>query len=173
MDGSTPPAVAETSLVASIDHLFRQHDRWLRPLLRLRFGSNIADDLAQEAYLRAAPYHARGVLKRPRAMLLRIAANLASNRRRQSYWEINQETGQTAIDKLSISAGQDDAYTVKQIVLALPLELRDVLLLNRVGGMSYQKIADLKGVPLTTVHHWMRKALERVKAAKEELDARG
>ena len=165
MDATSPPASPQLSLTDSLDLLFRRHDRWFRPLVRRRHGDDGAEDLVHESYLRAAPYAAAGVLRHPEALLVRIADNLASNRRRDRYYEVAQDIGELTLEKQSIGPSQEQAVTFKQIVLALPGELRDVFVLNHVEGMTYEEIAAHLGIPRTTVHHRMRMALKRTSKA--------
>lgn len=121
-----------------------------------------------ESYLRAAPYLAEGTLRHPKALLIRIAENLASNLRRDRYPEVAEDLGAAALEKQSLGAPQDHAVTFKQIVLALPPELRDVFVLNHVQGMTYEDIAEHLGIPRTTVHHRMRMALKRTSKAMRD-----
>lgn len=168
VDTTSPPAPPNPSLTDSLDRLFRRHDRWFRPLIRRRHGHFAADDLVHESYLRAAPYLAAGTLRHPKALLIRIADNLASNMRRDSYLEITEDPASKPLDKHATTPTQDYAVTFKQIVLALPAELRDVFVLNHVQGMTYEEIAVHLGIPRTTVHHRMRKALEKTSKAMRD-----
>ena len=168
VDVTTPPAPPRPSLADSLELLFTRHDGWFRPMMRRRHGDNAAEDLVHESYIRAAPYQAAGTLRHPEALLIRIAENLASNLRRDRYPEVAQDLGASALEKQSLSAVQDHAVTFKQIVLALPPELRDVFVLNHVQGMTYEEIAIHLGIPRTTVHHRMRKALERTSKAMQD-----
>lgn len=164
---TSPPAPPAPTFSDSVDQLFRRHDRWFRPLMRRRHG-DVAEDLVHESYLRAAPYAAAGTLRHPEAVLVRIAENLASNMRRDRYPEIAADLGTSALEKQSLAAPQEHAVTFKQIVLALPAQLRDVFVLNHVQGMTYEEIAVHLGIPRTTVHHRMRKALEKTSKAMRD-----
>lgn len=168
MDATSPPASPGVSLTDSLEQLFKRHDRWFRPLMRQRHGDIAAEDLVHESYLRAAPYLAAGTLRYPEALLIRIAENLASNMRRDRYPEIAQDHGASAFEKHASAPTQEHAVTFKQIVLALPTELRDVFMLNHVQGMTYEEIAVHLGIPRTTVHHRMRKALEKTSKAMRD-----
>ena len=168
MDGTLPPAASNAAIAESMDLLFRRHDRWLRPLLRLRHGEAVAEDLVHETYLRAAPYAAAGSIKHPKAFLLRIAENLASNYRRDRRREVAPESSEQTVAAQSTAPCQEQALTLKEIVLALPPELRDVFVLNHVQGLTYQEIAVRLAIPRTTVHHRMRKALERTSKAMRD-----
>ncbi|MDI1364486.1 MAG: RNA polymerase sigma factor, partial [bacterium] len=168
VDAISPPAPPRLSVADSLEQLFQRHDRWFRPLMRRRHGDIAAEDLVHESYLRAAPYFAAGTLRYPEALLIRIAENLASNMRRDRYPEIAQDLGASAFEKHASAPTQDYAVTFKQIVLALPTELRDVFMLNHVQGMTYEEIAVHLGIPRTTVHHRMRKALEKTSKAMRD-----
>lgn len=168
MDGSLPPAASNAAIAESMDLLFRRHDPWLRPLLRLRHGEAVAEDLVHETYLRAAPYAAAGSIRHPKAFLLRIAENLASNQRRSRRREVAHDGREPVLAEPSSAPCQEQAVTLKEIVLALPPELRDVFVLNHVQGLTYQEIAVRLSIPRTTVHHRMRKALERTSKAMRD-----
>ncbi|WP_168075233.1 RNA polymerase sigma factor [Caulobacter sp. SSI4214] len=168
MDGSAPPAASSAALIASLDTLFRRYDRWLRGALRRRYGRELADEVAQETYLRAAPYDVAGEVRHPKAFLMRIADNLARDRLRRQRLETEVNGDPAAVPSEPLSPSQDQMLTLKQIVLALPPELRDVFLLNHIQGLTYQEIATLRNIPVTTVHHRMRQALARTAAAMRD-----
>ena len=168
MDGSAPPAASPADITASLDGLFRRYDRWLRGTLRRRYGRELAEDIAQETFLRAAPYVAVGALRHPRAFLMRIANNLAVDRLRRAQLETDVACDRAVTITPPVASTQDQALTLKQIVLALPPELRDVFVLNHIQGLTYQEIARLRGIPVTTVHHRMRQALARTSSAMRD-----
>lgn len=159
MDGSAPPAASSADITASLDSLFRRYDRWLRGALRRRYGHELADEVAQETYLRAAPYDVAGAVRHHKAFLMRIADNLARDRLRRLRLETEVNSDPAAVPSEPLAPSQDQMVTLKQIVLALPPELRDVFLLNHIQGLTYQEIATLRNIPVTTVHHRMRQAL--------------
>jgi RNA polymerase sigma-70 factor (ECF subfamily) len=168
VDGSAPPAANPADITASLDDLFRRYDRWLRGALRRRYGQDMAEDIAQETYLRAAPLVAAGGMRHPRALLMRIANNLAIDRLRRTRLETHVADDGAVVTGQPTAAIQDQAMTLKQIVLALPPELRDVFVLNHIQGLTYQEIASLRAIPVTTVHHRMRQALARTSSAMRD-----
>jgi RNA polymerase sigma factor (sigma-70 family) len=168
VDGSSPPALTPANFAAALDALFRGNDAWLRAALRKRYGPDLADDLAQETYLRAAPYKLAGEIRHPKALLLRIARGIASNLARDTRLEVLSDTVANQLPEHSEPAPQEHALTLKQIVLALPVELRDIFVLNHIQGLTYQEIATLRDIPLTTVHHRMRQALARTSSAMRD-----
>jgi RNA polymerase sigma-70 factor (ECF subfamily) len=168
VDGSAPPAGNPADVAAPLDDLFRRYDRWLRGALRRRYGRELAEDIAQETFLRAAPYVAAGALRHPRALLMRIASNLAVDRLRRARLESDVAADRAVAIDPPLASSQDQMLTLKQIVLALPPELRDVFVLNHIQGLTYQEIARLRGIPVTTVHHRMRQALARTSSAMRD-----
>lgn len=152
----------------SLDTLYRSYAAWLNRRLRRRFGAAIADsteDLVQETYLKIAPYEAAGVVRHPRAFLLRVASNLALNHLRRAARASN---GGACIEEFTESdehvvlAEQDEAVLLRQIVSALPPPLRDVFVLSRFAGMTNQDIATACGLSVKTVEWRMTKALALV-----------
>ena len=59
--------------------LYLNHADWLTARLR-RLGVESPDDVVQETYLRIAPYQARGEVRHPKSLLLRIATNLVAKK---------------------------------------------------------------------------------------------
>lgn len=168
MDGSLPPLSATAGLSATLDRLFRGHHRWLNALLRKRYGTAEAEDLAQETYLRVARSKLASDVRDPKAFLITVATNVARDRARRGRLDIDEEAGGDALESLSCEPSQNEELIFREIVLALPEDLRDVFILNHLEGLTYSEIAALKGLPWTTVHHRMRKALERVTAAMRD-----
>lgn len=166
MDGTTHLAPTPAAVAASGDSLFRRYNRWLSSALRKRYGGELADDVAAETFMRVAPYAAAGKLRNPKALLLQVARNLVLDRRRTD--RVNAAT--TPFEdgffaRLAAPATQDEALTLKKIVMDLPLELREVFVLKSIEGMTYQEIAETLGVPYTTVNHRLRLAYELTAAA--------
>ena len=148
----------------SIDHLYRRHGAWLLGALRGRFGaavSDIAEDLVQETYLRLAPRTSTASIARPRALLMRIASNLALDhfRRRSLDTRALKQLGAAAAPSPHQSAGPLAALELREIILGLPEPLRDVFVLSRFGGLTYEEIAHHFGLSVKTVEWRMSKAL--------------
>ncbi len=154
----------------ALDGLYRRYARWLARALRLRFGGSfiVEEDVVQEAYVRIAPYAGQGQVRHPQAMLLKVATNLVRDELRRgrgvgggahvlvAEWD---ETVETAVP-----AEQEAIVAVRQAVLALPPNLRDVFVLSRFAGLSNQKIAEQCGLSVKTVEERMTKALSLLRA---------
>jgi len=119
-----------------------------------------ADDLVQDAYLRAFRGFDGYRGGDPRAWLLRIVRNACYT------WLAGRRTdpaGTSAIDDPDELAGDDaggpeaatirasDALAVQRALGALPAEFREVVVLRELEDCSYKEIAEIVGVPLGTV----------------------
>ncbi|WP_374346569.1 RNA polymerase sigma factor [Phenylobacterium sp.] len=150
-----------------MDDLYRRYAGWLKATLRRQFAPDQAEDLVQEAYIRLAPYQAAGGIRHPQGLLLRIAQNLAYNQARRAgrerrrdarFAETSQDHGHHA------DAEQTQVVLYRQILEGLPTAYRDVFVLNRHGGLTYEQIAAHCDLPLKTVEWRMSKALALIAA---------
>lgn len=171
MDGSLPPTPSLAEVNAALERLCRRHDRWLRDKLRKRYGAVLADDLTQDTYLRAAPYEVAGRIRNPKAFLVEIADNLARDWYRKTRREAGADESEMAFSRAADGASQEAALNLRQIVLALPDKLRDVFILTHIEGLSYDDVATLRKIPVTTVHHRMRQALALTSRALRDTNA--
>jgi RNA polymerase sigma-70 factor (ECF subfamily) len=126
--------------------------------LRHRVGAQLAEDLVQETYLRAAVYLHAGEIRHPKALLLRIASNLTVDAQRRVR---RADTGPEAAGAGAAfdAPGQTQAVLLKQVVLSLPGPLQEVFVLSRFGGLTYEQIGERLGVSVKTVEWRMSKAL--------------
>lgn len=167
MDGFFPPAAPRSELALAVESLCRRYDAWFRSVLRRRYGDQ-ADDLAHEAYLRTAAHQAEGKVQHPKAFLLSVANNLATDRIRKEARENDYATYRGSFPTQSTAATQEMALTLKQIMLALPPELRDCLILSRVNGLTHGEIALQLGLTKRTVKDRVRRASILVAAAMQD-----
>ena len=144
---------------AGLRDLYRAYSGWLTARLRKRFGDD-TEDLAQEAWARAAPYSRRGAIRHPKALLLSIVENLAIDRaRRRSPQPLRPSDRIDPVNAADL-APQIDMVLLKQIIEGMPPRLRDVFVLSRFAHLEYQEIGERLGLPVTTVQWRMQKALE-------------
>src|SRR3954447_6797672 len=124
-----------------------------------------AEDVVQEAMLRALSYFSsfRGV--NPRAWLLQIVRNAVYSARerdgRAPLVAIGQhgDEGTIAVDEL-VSEAEDPETAlihmcrdqqVQELIAALPAELREALVLRELEELSYKEIAEITRTPIGTV----------------------
>ena len=144
-----------------LPHLDAAHNlaRWL-----VR-DATAAEDVLQEALLRALTYFPsfRGI--NPRAWLLQIVRNTAySSRSLDRGIQLvplagSAEDGErTGVD---LPSGDDDPETslikardrcrMRELIAALPVELRETLVLRELEEFSYKEIAEVTRTPIGTV----------------------
>jgi RNA polymerase sigma factor (sigma-70 family) len=129
-----------------------------------------AEDVVQEAYLRALQYFGGFHGEDGRAWLLKIVRNTCC-----TWLQRNRAPGPTTPfdEKQHGAAGadsdpevlfqrQEDRQFLRQALEALPLEFREVLVLRELEGLSYKQIADITGLPLGTVMSRLARARERL-----------
>lgn len=122
-----------------------------------------AEDVVQEACLRALAALETANVEQPRAWMLGIVRNvafswLAKNRPKavlvtddQRLFEAaaaNDQAGPNAEEAMIVAANE---ATLHQAIAALPLPFKEVLVMRHVNGLSYRDIALAAGVPIGTV----------------------
>jgi len=132
-----------------------------------------AQDVTQEASLRAFRFFGSFRGKNPRAWLLTIVRNtfynwLKKNRPAEIAGELDEEA--LAVEDASanvetINLRQADAETVRNAIGELPVEFREMIVLREMEGFSYKEIADLSDVPIGTV-------MSRLARARKQLQTR-
>jgi RNA polymerase sigma factor (sigma-70 family) len=141
---------------SDVDQIYRRHGNWLVAFLRRRFGEQ-AEDLAQETFARATKSGLS--IQDPRKFLVHVAIGMARDqRRREAVRPVLVEEG-TATVRANSPADAEEAVLQKQIIQALPPQLRQVFLLRSFTPMTYAQIADHCGVSVKTVEERVTKAL--------------
>jgi RNA polymerase sigma-70 factor (ECF subfamily) len=156
-----------------LPHLDAAHNlaRWL-----VR-GSVDADDVVQEACLRAYRYFGTFRGGNARAWLLTIVRTTAirwlqKNRGQQLATEFNEEMhteGSEALDPEAVLLQRADARLVEQAMNRLPDRFREVLMLRELEGLSYKEIAEVVGVPTGTVMSTLHRARARFRREASDL----
>jgi RNA polymerase sigma-70 factor (ECF subfamily) len=170
-DPAGPPAEIPPALAAAIlENLDSAHNlaRWL-----LR-DPVAAEDVVQDAVLRALRHAGGWRGGEPRAWLLRIVRNAALDRIAARGREVPLEDDAAAAlpdpapDPEAALAARQSRHGLAAAVAALPLELREALMLRTVEEMSYRDIAAVTGVPIGTVMSRLWRARAALLRAKVE-----
>jgi RNA polymerase sigma factor (sigma-70 family) len=159
----------------SLEELYRASGPGLVAMVRQRFGRKIeadAEDLVQEAFARLVRFDPSEV-ERPKALLAKVVSNLAKDllRRRavraRHAQRVQNEPGpaQTADSAL-------DILLVKEAILAIPEAYRDVFVLRRFHGLTYEQIATRCGLTTKGVEWRLARAVEHALAAQAGLSGR-
>ncbi len=132
-----------------------------------------ADDAAQETFLRVFRSLSSYDPERPfLPWLRRIAWNCGLSVRRDGQAGLPKVSGEELPDPADPAGGPEDAASgneekrrVAEAMAGLPAELRTVLVLRAVEGLSYAEIAEAAGIPAGTVMSRLSRARERMFAA--------
>jgi len=152
-------------------------DVYWRPVVRYvnhLIGSvDAAEDIAQEAFVRVWTRRSRwDTAVPPRAILYRIARNLALNEQRsarvRSKWAA---APRSAGDATPTAAQSLDAKELKaavdRAIQALPERRREVFQLVRFAELTYREVAELMGISVQTVANQMTAALSDLRRVLE------
>ncbi|MDD5277014.1 MAG: sigma-70 family RNA polymerase sigma factor [Methylovulum sp.] len=152
----------------SLEYLFLQYHRELLAFTGQRFGSETAEDLVQETYLRFLQHTTQETINNPRAYLYKMAANLGADRFRYDQVRSRHAANEDIdFDQVAQPSPGPDADTDAQQQLqrcltalaSLPDIYRHVFLLHRIDGMTHKEIGSALGLPRRTVERYCAKAL--------------
>ena len=130
-----------------------------------------AEDMVQEAYLRAFKFFDAFHGLDARAWLLTIVRNvcytwLQQNRAHESATMFDEEihSGETdSLNPATLALQSADQQLIRYALDQLPLEFREVVVLRELEGFSYKQIADIASIPTGTVMSRLARARERLK----------
>ncbi len=154
-------------------------ERWELPLKafvgRIVLNASEAEELAQETFVRVWQQRERfraGAEFRP--WMFSIAVNLARNRlrwwrRRPNVelheWSVAEEAGIGGAKEESALECKERATAVRDTVAALPLELREALVLFEYEQLSHAEIAAIVGATAKAVETRIYRAREKLRMA--------
>jgi RNA polymerase sigma-70 factor (ECF subfamily) len=157
--------------VRAFGELVRRHQDFVYgAALRVVKNPTIAEDLAQEAFVRAY----RGLPEfryesQLRSWLYRIVTNLALNavtrKREYAHDDVPERSAAPSAERSAHDSLLADE--MHNAIGDLPEELRRCLVLREYEGMSYQEIADATGLPLNTVRTRILRARRSLRSSLE------
>jgi RNA polymerase sigma factor (sigma-70 family) len=163
-----------------IEDLFHQYrDELTRRLVAMVNSRDTAADLLQETYVKLLGLVNTQAVEHPRALLHRIATNLAIDYLRK------QKKPFHAVDSLDaamevpcgspcaerIMLGKERLQLSLQAIDKLPPRTREAFLLYRVYGYSYREIAARMGISDSGVEKLLMRALDQFCTQFDPLDA--
>ena len=130
-----------------------------------------AQDVVQEAYLRAFRSFAGFRGSNGRAWLLTIVRNTAytllkKNRAVDLTTAFDEEihaTGYESVSPATILEHAEDAELIKNAMDGLPAEFREILILRHQENLSYNEIGDILKIPIGTVMSRLARARGKLK----------
>jgi RNA polymerase sigma-70 factor (ECF subfamily) len=131
-----------------------------------------AQDLVQEAFLRAFKFFAGFRGGNSRAWLLRIVRNVfydwVKQRRKEDTTTFDEELHGGLEEKRTPDASlleKADRALLHKAIADLPSEFREVLILRELEGLSYKEIGEVAAVPLGTVMSRLARAREHLRSS--------
>ena len=161
------PAGGESRLPA-LEAVFREHHQAVFEFAYwLTDSYHEAADLTQEVFLRLLQRGGPSDPEAVRAWLLRVTANLAKDRWRRRRRE--DSANHRAVDEVAPPVSVNEQMLrnelqdrVHQAIRALPPDLRQLVALRDLQGLSYSEIAAILGRPLGTVRSGLHRARQRL-----------
>ena len=152
-----------------LDQIFSHRAALQKYLRKFTAGAEDVEDLVQEAYVRICALPPGQVVDSPRALLFRIAHNLAVDRARQ---KVTRATDDVA-DFEPLNVSSEEAEPDEQVDLrrrfesfcaavdSLPPLCRRVFVLRKVYQLSHAEIAQVLGLSHSTIEKHVAKGLVR------------
>lgn len=164
VNASTPLPATLPAPPCEVSHWFSReiqpHEPALRAYLRGRFPKlNELDDVVQETFIRVLRAKAQGNVRSPKSLLLVTGRNVAFDffRKRTAI----PEDGTANIEILpaiDLDSGPGETLARKQelqlldeAVKSLPAKCREIIMLQKFEGLSYEKIEQRLGITRNTI----------------------
>jgi RNA polymerase sigma factor (sigma-70 family) len=131
-----------------------------------------AEDIVQEAYLRAFKFFSGYYGGDSRSWLLTIVRNtcytwLQKNRALRLADPIEDKLNEVGLDFADpevLLVQSVDAQLVRNALQELPVEFREIVVLREMEGLSYKEIANIADVPIGTVMSRLARGRKRLQA---------
>jgi RNA polymerase sigma factor (sigma-70 family) len=158
--------IRKKQVLKLLNHLDAAYNlaRWLTK------NEHDAEDVVQDAYLRAIRHFGSFHGGEGRAWLLTIVRNRCYDSARHRgvrertapFDEQIHNTGQVTLDPETSLLQNERAALLREALAELPLELREVLVLRELEELSYREIASIARIPLGTVMSRLSRARRRL-----------
>ena len=130
-----------------------------------------AEDVVQEAYLRAVKFREGYLGGDARAWLLKIVRNasytlIEKRRPSESAEEFDETVHEQPVKQASVEAvliKDAESRAVRAALRRLPDEYREVLVLREFEGLAYKEIAEIVGIPIGTVMSSLSRARSQLR----------
>lgn len=150
-----------------VERIYREHHGWLQRWLAARLNySDVAADLAQDAFVRLLGSRDARDLRKPRAYLHTMAHGLLVDHFRRRDLERAWEEAMSALPEAEAPSAEECAAILQTLdrvdaaLSRLPAAARKAFLLSQLHGLTYADIAAQLGVSLITVKRHMFKAFQ-------------
>ncbi len=143
-----------------------------------RDHSGEAEDIGQDAFLRAMAVEDASSIRAPMRYLTRIMRNIFIDRQRQKKREVtsrkllepNEIDLRDSLDPERIISARQELERVAIAISRLPPRCRQAFVLHRFDNLSYSAIARRMGISSGTVEKHIAEAMLRIARAANEAD---
>jgi RNA polymerase sigma-70 factor (ECF subfamily) len=157
--GKSPPNRFDQVMLPHLDAAYNLA-RWLSG------SATEADDVVQEAFLRAFRFFDGYTGDNPRAWLLAIVRNTWFTEWRKHHHQADSTpyddslqvdeqlpgwSDESGDDPEKMAVRQDETDLVHRALAMLPVEFREVIVLRELEDLSYKDVAQVAGIPIGTV----------------------
>lgn len=149
--------------------MFRQERAALLRYIRRSVGADMADDIAQEVFARAAASAQLACLLNPRAFLYHIARTVVIDNARRTRCRmvtlplIEALDAPCAAEQEQRLDAEDLMSSLEQALSGLPVKTRTIFRMHRFDEKAYQDIRIELGMSLPAVEYHMMKALAHIR----------
>src|SRR5438874_12810609 len=170
MEERTSPGNFESSVLPHLDAAYHLA-RWLTR------NEHDAQDMVQEAYLRAFRFFGGFRGGDTRAWLLQIVRNTCytqfqNNRPQELATTFDEEIHSEksgSMNPETLLLRRRDSQLLRQALEELPVNFREVLVLHELEGLSYSEMAEVSNIRLGTVMSRLSRARERLRQSLTSL----
>jgi RNA polymerase sigma-70 factor (ECF subfamily) len=122
-----------------------------------------ADDIVSEVMVRLA---GRGwrlkAVREPKSYLFAAVRNEARTKAKRRKWVVEE------VDDPPVEGVDEADAAVREAVMGLPVEQREVVVLHVWGGLTFEEVGRTVGVPTNTAASRYRYALEKLRTAMSD-----
>ena len=151
----------------------RYHVPLFNYYVKLTGDRTTSEDLVQDVFFRILKYRHSYRIDTPfRAWMYQIARNARLDnlrkRRPETSWEPEMSP---AIEPVDTAQQSQEAVLLRNALLQISEEKREVLVLSRFQDMKYEEIAQLLGCEVNTVKTRVHRALQELRQALHQLES--
>ena len=163
-----PQPIGESFEQVVLPHLDAAY-RLARWLIR---DEHDAEDVVQEASLRAFRYFRTFTGGNGRAWFLRIVRNCCRDwaghsvgARDEPFDELWHRSDRPPLDPEMLLLRTDGVALIDQALMSLPDRFRELLVLRELEGLAYRELAEVMGIPIGTVMSSLSRARQAMRGA--------
>jgi RNA polymerase sigma-70 factor (family 1) len=153
---------------AEYQQAFNEHFKAIRNFIYFKTSDpDLADDLAQDTFIKLWENRAKIDRKTLKAYLYTIAGNLSINQlKRQQLQYKFAKTVVNRVDDASpeyLAQMKEYEQKLQDVIASIPEGSREVFLMNRLEDMKYREIAERLGISVKAVEKRMSRALQIIR----------